>query len=78
MQLVEKKVKVVVGLNAMARKLGCSRGHLSLVIHGHRKSGRLEKRLQRMGFEHAKQVMRNGVHEAGLEMIHEHGAEKAV
>ena len=50
MQVVEKKVKVAVGLNEMARRLGCSRGHLSLVIHGHRKSGRLEKRLRNMGY----------------------------
>lgn len=50
MQVIEKKVRVAVGLNEMARRLGCSRGHLSLVIHGRRKSGRLERRLKAMGF----------------------------
>lgn len=49
MQVIEKRVKVAVGLNEMARQLGCSRGHLSLVIHGHRKSKRLESRLNKMG-----------------------------
>lgn len=56
MEIVEKKIKVVVGLNAMARKLGCSRGHLSLVIHGQRKSGRMEKRLRKLGFEVKEEV----------------------
>lgn len=50
MQMVEKKMKVAVGLNELARQMGCSRGHLSLVIHGHRKSKRLEGRLNKMGF----------------------------
>lgn len=45
MQVIERRVKVVVGLNDMARKLGCSRGHLSLVIHGKRDSRRLMARL---------------------------------
>lgn len=50
MQVVEKRMRVAVGLNEMARRLGCSRGHLSLVIHGRRKSGRLVKRLKAMGY----------------------------
>ena len=32
------------------RRTGCGRGPLSLVIHGRRKSGRLERRLKAMGF----------------------------
>lgn len=31
------------GLNAAARALGVSRGHLSLVLHGHRTSPRLAR-----------------------------------
>lgn len=49
MQVIEKQVRVAVGLNELARRLGCSRGHLSLVIHGHRTSRRLEGRLRNMG-----------------------------
>jgi hypothetical protein len=56
MKVVERKVKVAVGLNEMARKLGCSRGHLSLVIHGHRRSARLDRRLRDMGYENKEAV----------------------
>jgi hypothetical protein len=45
MQVIERRVTVAVGLNEMARKLGCSRGHLSLVVHGKRTSKRLMGRL---------------------------------
>ena len=57
MQVIEKKVRVAVGLNEMARRLGCSRGHLSLVIHGHRTSGRLERRLRKLGIKLQKEAV---------------------
>lgn len=52
---VEKieQVRVVYrGLTAAARTLGCSRAHLSYVLHGKRKpSERLARQLRRMGVE---------------------------
>lgn len=52
---VEKieQVRVVYrGLTAAARALGCSRAHLSYVLHGKRKpSERLARALKRMGVE---------------------------
>lgn len=57
MQVIEKKVSVAVGLNEMARRLGCSRGHLSLVIHGHRTSGRLERKLRKLGIKLQKEAV---------------------
>ena len=45
MEVVEKKVKVILGLNQAARKLKVSRGHLSLVMHGKRTSRRLSARI---------------------------------
>ena len=51
MEVVEQHRRVAVGLNELARKLGCSRGHLSLVIHGHRKSMRMTERLRKMGID---------------------------
>ena len=52
---VEKieQVRVVYrGLTAAARSLGCSRAHLSYVLHGKRKpSEALARKLKRMGVE---------------------------
>jgi len=45
MRMIEKRVKVAVGLCDVARKLNVSRGHLSLVVHGKRTSRRLVARL---------------------------------
>lgn len=38
-----RKKDGIVGLNAAARALGISRGHLSRVLHGHRTSPRLAR-----------------------------------
>lgn len=48
-----EQVRVVYrGLTQAARSLGCSRAHLSYVLHGHRKpSDRLARALRRMGVE---------------------------
>ena len=48
-----EQVRVVYrGLTAAARVLGCSRAHLSYVLHGKRKpSERLARQLRRMGVE---------------------------
>ncbi len=48
-----EQVRVVYrGLTAAARALGCSRAHLSYVLHGKRKpSERLARQLHRMGVE---------------------------
>lgn len=48
-----EQVRVVYrGLTAVARSLGCSRAHLSYVLHGKRKpSERLAAKLKRMGVE---------------------------
>lgn len=48
-----EQVRVVYrGLTAAARSLGCSRAHLSYVLHGKRKpSDRLARQLRRMGVE---------------------------
>ena len=43
--VTERTVRVCVGLNEVARQLGVSRGHLSLVVHGKRTSKRLMGRL---------------------------------
>ena len=43
---------VYANVTASARRLGCSREHLSRVLHGKRKAGaRLAKALRRMGIE---------------------------
>ena len=43
---------VYTGVKATARRLGCSREHLSRVLHGHLKPNeQLARRLQRMGFD---------------------------
>ena len=40
------------GVTLSARRIGCSREHLSKVLHGKRKAnGRIKKALQRMGVE---------------------------
>ena len=48
-----EQVRVVYrGLTQAARALGCSRAHLSYVLHGQRKaSERLARQLRRMGVE---------------------------
>ena len=48
-----EQVRVVYrGLTVAARSLGCSRAHLSYVLHGKRKpSERLARQLRRMGVE---------------------------
>ena len=48
-----EQVRVVYrGLTAAARALGCSRAHLSYVLHGQRKpSERLARKLRSMGVE---------------------------
>ncbi len=48
-----EQVRVVYrGLTVAARALGCSRAHLSYVLHGKRKpSERLARQLRRMGVE---------------------------
>lgn len=48
-----EEVRVVYrGLTQTARNLGCSRAHLSYVLHGKRKpSDRLARALRRMGVE---------------------------
>ena len=48
-----EQVRVVYrGLTQAARALGCSRAHLSYVLHGQRKpSERLARALKRMGVE---------------------------
>ena len=46
------EVKMVRGINRAAREFGCSKGHLSLVMHGHRKPGsELARKLRRAGIE---------------------------
>jgi len=50
MELSMKEVRMAVGLNKTARKLGCSKGHLSLVLHGHRTPSKdFARKLRRMG-----------------------------
>ena len=52
MDLQVKEVKMVTGLNRAAKRFGCSKGHLSLVIRGYRKPGaELEKKLRKAGIE---------------------------
>jgi len=63
LEIVERRAKVAVGLNALARELGCSRGHLSLVIHGHRQSNRLVERLRKMGINIANEASINAAKE---------------
>lgn len=51
MEIKTEQRTVARGLNAMARKLGVSRGHLSLVVHGHRRPGaELARKLAKSGF----------------------------
>ena len=50
LQKVTRTQIVYRGLTKAARLLGCSRPHLSYVLHGHRKpSARLVRGLRRMG-----------------------------
>lgn len=50
MDKVTKTVTVYRGLNKTAKKLGCSRTHLSYVMHGQRKPGaELAKKLKKLG-----------------------------
>ena len=50
MQLMVRQVTRAVGLNETARRLGCSRGHLSMVVHGKRQAGKaLAAKLRRLG-----------------------------
>lgn len=51
MEIKTEQRTVARGLNAMARKLGVSRSHLSLVVHGHRRPGaELARKLAKSGF----------------------------
>lgn len=52
LQRIEQVRVVYRGLTQAARLLGCSRAHLSYVLHGQRKpSERLARQLRRMGVE---------------------------
>ena len=52
LQRIEQVRVVYRGLTQAARLLGCSRAHLSYVLHGKRKaSERLARALKRMGIE---------------------------
>lgn len=51
LEIVEERRRVAKGLTRLAKKLGVSPGHLSLVLHGKRRSDRLTKRLRRLGVE---------------------------
>lgn len=57
MEVVEKKLTVILGINKAARKLKVSRGHLSLVMHGKRQSKRLASRINKeFGIQPAAEV----------------------
>ena len=52
MQLEVREVRQVRGVCALARRLGYSQGHISLVMRGERVASRaLASRLRRMGYE---------------------------
>ena len=52
LQRIEQVRVVYRGLTQAARQLGCSRAHLSYVLHGQRKpSEALARKLKRMGVE---------------------------
>ena len=52
LEKIEQKRVVYRGLTQAARALGCSRAHLSYVLHGKRKpSESLARKLKRMGVE---------------------------
>lgn len=52
LQRIEQTRVVYRGLTQAARLLGCSRAHLSYVLHGQRKpSESLARKLKRMGIE---------------------------
>ena len=52
LERIERTQIVYRGLTCAARRLGCSRAHLSYVLHGKRKlTARLSRGLAKMGFD---------------------------
>lgn len=50
MELKVREVRMVTGINQAAKRFGCSKGHLSLVIRGFRKPGdELARKLRKAG-----------------------------
>lgn len=57
MELQVTDVRMIKGLNRAAKRFGCSKGHLSLVIRGFRKPGEeLARKLRKAGVDLAKEA----------------------